>query len=161
MTLEDYYFDDARLILIPIEHLTPGGLQPAFAARLTTRLGWERARIDLFNTAFSLYWTRTAALAARTTTWAPPRLRHCGLVTDPLAVLPYAQLLNTSAWTLYDSDFDPACSNAEFGAYLLAHGDRMARTGEVTVAALHNAAYWFERTDDECAAFADAAARAT
>lgn len=159
MTLEDYYFDDARLILVPIEQLTPGGMRPEFAALLQVRLGWDSQRIDLFNTAFSLYWTRTAALASQTRTWAPPRIRHVGLVKDPLAVLPYVQLLNTSAWTLYESDFDPALSNPEFAAYLLVHGDRMALTGEVTTAALHNAAYWFDRTDRECAAFADAAAR--
>jgi len=59
------------------------------------------------------------------------------------------QLLNTSAWMLYASDLDPERSHAELVAYLLVHGDRMALTGEVTMAAVHNAAYWFERTDAE------------
>lgn len=74
---------------------------------------------------------------------------------------PYVQLLNTTTWLLYACDLDPATSHAEFLAYLLAHGDRMAATGEVTQAAVHNAPWWFDRTDAECAAFAEAAARST
>jgi hypothetical protein len=160
MPLTDYYFHDPRLILIPIEQLTPEGMRPEFAALLVLR-GWEHTRVDLFNRAFTLYWTRTADLASRSRTWAPPRIRHVGVVTEPFAVRPYAQLLNTSTWLLYESDFDPVSSHPEFAAYLLAHGDRMTLTGEVTMAALHNAAYWFERTEAECAAFASAAARST
>lgn len=87
----------------------------------------------------------------------PPRLRHVGVLTKPWSVRPYVQILNTSAWLIYQSDIDPQLSTAEFLAYVLAHGDRMAITGEVTRAALHNAAYWFERSDDECNAFATAA----
>jgi hypothetical protein len=158
MTLADYYFDDPRLILVPIEHLTPRGVTAEFAVLLAAH-GWDRPRVDLFNIAFALYWERTSALASRTRTWAPPRLRHVAVVLEPLTVRPYAQLLNTSAWTLYDCDFDPRLSHPEFAAYLLVHGDRMALTGEVTAAALHNAAYWFERTDAECAAFGAAAAQ--
>ena len=37
----------------------------------------------------------------------------------------------------------------------------MALTGEVTLAAARSAAWWLERTDEECAAFAGAAARST
>ena len=159
MTLSDYYFLDPRLILIPIEQLTPGGMRPEFAALLRARGGWDDARIALFNTAFALYWTRTALLAARSPHWPPPRLRHVGLIRTPLAVRPYIQMLNTSTWTLYESDFDAVSSHPEFAAYLLVHGDRMAQSGNVTVTALHTAAYWFERSDPECAAFAAAAAR--
>jgi hypothetical protein len=157
MQLDDYYFIDPRVILIPIEHLTPDGVPRAFAAVLHARAGWAGDRITLFNRAFTLYWQRSVALAGRTGTWPPPRLRHVAVVTQPDAVRPYVQLLNTSAWLLYASDLDPHRSNPEFVAYLLAHGDRLALTGEVTGAALHNAAYWFDRTDSECAAFAAAA----
>lgn len=161
MTLADYYFADARLILVPIEHLTPSGMSRELAGELRQRRDWSQARIDLFDRSFGLYWTRSAALARRTRTWMPPRIRHAAIVTVERGVRPYAQLLNTSAWTLYAVDFDPACSHPELGAYLFAHGDRMALSGEVTLAALHNAAWWLERTDEECAAFASAAARST
>ena len=78
---------------------------------------------------------------------------------DPLGVRPYVSLLNTSTWLLYASDVDPACSDPELLACLLAHGDWMAQTGEVAFAAVRGAAWWLERTDDECAAFAAAVAR--
>jgi len=159
MLLAEYYLGDPRLVLLPIEHLTPHGLTADFAHLLRVHREWDRARIDFFNTAFSRYWARSRALAARSRAWPSPRIRHVALVSDPLSVRPYAQLLNVSAWTLYASDCDPESSDPEFAAYLLVHGDRMALTGEVTLAALHNAAYWFDRTDAECAAFAAAAAR--
>ncbi|MFQ5668228.1 MAG: hypothetical protein ACE5I7_17595, partial [Candidatus Binatia bacterium] len=159
MTLADYYFHDPALVLIPIEHLSPDGMRSEFAALIAARCGWAASRIDLFNTAFRLYWDRSAALAARTRFAPAPRLRHVGIVVDARALRPYVQLLNTSTWTLHASDFDPACSHPEFAAYLLVHGDTMAVSGEATTAALHDAAYWFDRTQCECAAFAAAAAR--
>lgn len=158
MTLADYYFADSRLVLVPIEHLGPSGMSRELARELQERRGWSSAWIDLFDRSFALYVARSAALARRTRTWMPPRIRHAAIVTAENGVRPYAQLLNTSAWTLYVGDFDPACSHPELGAYLFAHGDRMALAGEVTLAALHNAAWWLERSDEECAAFAAAAA---
>ena len=157
--LSSYYFHHPHLILVPIEHLTPAGMSRPFAALLRARCGWGDDWIAMFDRAFSLYWSRTLALAQRTRTWAPPRLRHVGIVRDRSRVRPYAQLLNTSAWTVYECDFDPGLSNPELGAYVLVHGDRMALLGEVSLAAVHNAAYWFERTATERAAFAAAAAR--
>ncbi len=88
-----------------------------------------------------------------------PRLRHIAVIVEPDAVRPYVQLLNTSAWTLYADDLDPDHSHPELVAYLLAHGDRMTQTGEVTQAAVATAAWWLERDDDECAAFVAAAER--
>ena len=161
MAVADYYFDDPRLILVPTEHLTPAGMTAGFAALLAAKRGWTPERVALFDAAFSLYWSRSAALAARTQTWLPPRRRHVAMVTDPLSVRPYVQLLNSSAWMLYEADFDPSLSHPEFAAYLLVHGDRMAVSGEVTSAAIHTAAWWLERTDEECAAFAAAAGRST
>jgi hypothetical protein len=161
MILGDYYRSDPRLVLVPIEHLHPGGLSRAFAAWLEERCGWSAAACALLDHAVQLYWSRGTELARRTHSWPPPRLRHIAVVPEPLAVHPYAQLLNTSAWTLYASDFDAERSHAEFAAYLLAHGDRMALLGEVTLAALHNAVWWFERSDAERAAFASAAAATT
>lgn len=161
LILADYYFHDSRLILIPIEGLTPAGLCPTFADLLVQRAGWDAARIDLFSTAFRNYWARSAALAARTPAWAPPRLRHAAIVRDAGGIRPYVQMLNVSAWTLYESDFDPETSTAEFATYLFVHGDRMVQTGEVTRAALLDAPYWFDRDDIECAAFVAGAQAST
>ena len=161
MTLADYYFADGRLTLIPIEQLTPIGMSGEFAALVGERRGWSAARIALFDAGFALYWTRSGALARRTATWMAPRVRHVAVVAEPLSVRPYVQLLNTSAWLLYDSDLDPALSHPEFVAYLLVHGDRMAVTGEVAHTAVQNGAWWLERSEEECTAFSGAAERST
>jgi hypothetical protein len=159
--LADYYLLDPRVVLVPIEHLTDTGLTPAFAAFLTSRAGWTAAETALFDAGWTRYWERSAGLARRTRTWPPPRRRHVAVVTQPDAVRPYVQLLNTSAWLVYAADVDPATSDPELLAFVLALGDRMARTGEVTTAPVQAAAWWLERSDDECAAFAAAASRST
>ena len=159
IALANYYCADPRLVLIPIEHLDQNGMSREFAAWLRGEQGWSPDRIEFFNGAFTRYGSRAARLALRTSSWMPPRLRHVAIVGDPMSVRPYVQLLNTSAWMLYASDFDPTLSDLEFAAYLFAHGDRQALSGEVTLPALHNAAWWFERTEEECVAFGAAAAR--
>jgi hypothetical protein len=161
LSLADYYFHDPRLVLVPIEHLSETGTSPAFAALARERAGWTDAHVAHFDAAWACYWTRSADLAWRTRTWLPPRRRHVGVVLQPEAVRPYVQLLNTSAWLVYACDVDPVVSHAELLAYLLALGDRMAATGEIAPAAVQTAAWWLERTDEECAAFAAAAARST
>lgn len=153
--------DDPRLLLLPGEYLHSGGVTPALAEVLRQRHAWTAERIDFLERAFAAYWARMTWLAARAPDWSPPRRRNLALVHDAADVLPYVQLLNTSCWTLYDCDFDPQRSHVEFAAYLLVHGDRMARTGEVTQAAVRNAAYWFERSVGEIDAFRTAAAAST
>ncbi len=157
MKLADYYLGDPRVVLVPIEHLSRTGMSTEFAALLAERRSWSSARVDFFNSAFSLYWERTRVLA-HSRAWMAPRIRNVAMLTDFDAVRPYVQLLNTSSWTTYEADFDPETSHVEFAAYLLVHGDRLAETGEVTMAAIRDAAYWFDRTDEECDAFAAAAA---
>ncbi len=133
----------------------------AFAVWLAERRGWSPAQVALFDAGFARYWARGVDLARRTTGWMAPRRRHVAILEQPHAVRPYAQLLNTSAWTLWASDVDPAQSDAELLAWLLALGDRMAVTGEVAPAAVQNAVWWLERTDAECDAFRSAAAAST
>ena len=144
---------------MPIEHLSDTGTSDALAAFLAERAGWTPAHRALFDAGWRLYWERSAALARRARTWPTPRRRHVAVVGQPVAVRPYVQLLNTSAWLVYACDVDPIVSHPEFFAFVLAVGDRMALSGEVATAAVHAAAWWLERTDAECAAFAAAAAR--
>ena len=159
--LGDYCFLDPRVVLLPPEHLTDAGVAPAFAAVLAARAGWTAEMVALFDTGWARYWQRSAALARRTRTWPAPRRRHVAVVTQPDAVRPYVQLLNTTAWLVYAADVDPATSHPELLAYVLALGDRMALSGRVDVAAVQAAAWWPERTDEECDDFAAAAARST
>src|SRR5262245_7636954 len=118
--LDELYFADPRLTLVPIEHLGPDGVAPEFAAALCARPGWDAARIELLDDGFALYWHRVGALARRAPERSPPRLRNVAVVHEPDAVRPFASLLNTSTWTLYASDLDPERSDPELVAYLLA-----------------------------------------
>jgi hypothetical protein len=161
MRLADFYLGDPRLVLVPIEHLTPAGTSRAFADLVRAHRRWSAERVALLDAGFARYWERGDTLARRTRTWPAPRLRHIAVVADPGMVRPYVQLLNTSAWMLYDCDLDPDRSDPELVAYLLTLGDRLALSGEVATAPLHAAAYWFERTPAETAAFSAAAARSS
>jgi len=160
MSLPELSFSDPRLVLVPIEALSETGVSDAFAT-LAAPHGFDAPRRALFDAGFARYFARGEDLGRRTVTWPMPRLRHVAIVGEPHAVRPYAQLLNTSAWTLYASDLDPASSDPELVAYLLTLGDRMTLSGEVASAPLHAAAYWFDRTADEIAAFVAAAGRSS
>ncbi len=157
--LEELYFLDPRLVLIPIEHLSPRGVSAEMADLLAARRRDGARLAALIDEAMPRYWSRSQALAERSARWSPPRLRNIAVIDDATGIPPYVQILNTSTWTLFDCDLDSDLSNAEFVAYLLVQGDRMAITGEVTMAAIHNAAYWFDRSNAELAQFAAAAHR--
>ena len=151
---------DPRVLLVPPEAFSPGGLRADACEALAAGGRWSPGALGLVDAAFGLYWSRGSDLARRARGWIAPRVRHLVAVAgDPLGVRPYVQLLNTSAWLVWGDDVDPERSHPELLAWLLALGDRMAMSGEVTTAAVHAAAWWLERTDAECAAFAAAAAR--
>jgi len=152
--------DDPRVATVPLEHWTAAGMAPGWAVALRARRGWDAGRIALFDAGVRRYWQRSTALARRDRHWPPPRRRHVVVVErDPLAVRPWVQLLGTSAWLLYADDLDPARSHPELLAWLLAVGDRMAATGEVTMAAVQAAAWWLVADDAAASAFGAAARR--
>ena len=159
--LDAFWFHDPRVTLVPIEQLGPDGILPEFAELLAERPGWSADRVDLLDEGFALYWERLDALARRSGDFAPPRLRNVAVVHDADTVRPYASLLNTSTWMLYACDLDPETSDPELVAYLLAHGERMTETGEVTLVGVHLAPWWFERSAAERAAFRAAALAST
>jgi hypothetical protein len=159
--LEDYYFLDSRVVLVPTERLTPRGVDPRFALLLQERAGWTSARIDLLSSAFAAYWSRSALLAERAPHLRPPRRRSIAVIRDPAQVRPYVALLNTSTWTLYETDLDPERSHPELVTYALLHGDRLLEAPEIGRVAIDLAPYWFERTPVELRAFADAARAST
>jgi hypothetical protein len=150
--------EDAYLFL-PIEHLGPGGPDASLAGFLTGDCDWSSARVDLLRAGFATYWERGQALVAATGAWPSPRVRNVGIAGGARAVRPYAQVLGTSTWTLYECDLDPDSSHAELVAYLLALGDWMAMTGEVTQAGVRSAMWWAATDEPARAAFCAAAAR--
>ena len=146
-------------LLLPIDRLGPTGPDARLAAFLEQDCGWSGARVALLAEGLSAYWSRATALARRTATWPSPRLRNIGIADDATAVRPFAQVLGTGTWNLYTCDLDPTLSAAELVAYLLALGEWMAATGEVTEAPVRAAAWWFDATDREKERFAAAARR--
>lgn len=158
--LDQFYFADPRVILVPIEHLSPDGMSTTMATLIETRRPGATEIVRMLNEAFPRYWERTADLATRSRTWPTPRRRNIAIVDHATDIPPFIQLLNTSTWTLFDCDFAQETSSIELLAYLLVQGDRMSLTGEATMAAIHNAAYWFDRTPEEIADF-QRGARAT
>ena len=124
--LTDYYFSEDGMFVIPVEHLSRDGLTDDFRSVLRERASLPAGWTELFEDAFRAYWTRTAELSAQTSMyWFPPRVQNVCVVTDPLHVRPYFQPFYKSAWLLYASDFDPAESNVEFGAFQFLQAERM------------------------------------
>ncbi|MEE8312447.1 MAG: hypothetical protein V3R77_09320, partial [Candidatus Binatia bacterium] len=159
MRIGGYCRGEPGFLLLPIEHLSPTGPGPDLAAFLERESGWERTRIDLLSASLDLYWQRATVLADRMPTWPRPRIRNIGVASDGTLLRPYAQVLNTSTWTLYHCDLDPELSHSELVAFLLVVGDWMSATGEVTQAPMRAAAWWLEAGDVACASFAAAAER--
>ena len=158
--LADYYFAHPEMFVIPIEHLSRDGMSAAFATLVRQRTTLGAEWVEGFNAAFRLYWERLSELAVRAPRdWFPPRLQHCCAVTAPLRVRPYFQPFNKSSWLLHASDFDPAVSDPEFGAYQLIHAERMGLLQEVTQPVLRNLSYWLVRSDEEIEAFCAACRR--
>lgn len=159
--LEDYYFLDSRVVLVPTERLTDDGVDPSFAALLHERAGWSAARVDVLSTAVASYATRCTALAGRTPQVRPSRLRSVAVVRDASRLRPFVALLNTSTWTIYESDLDPESSHAELVTYALLHGDRLVEAPEIGRVAIDLAPYWLERSPAELRSFAEAARAST
>ena len=153
----EFYFQDNRGDLVPSEHLAVDGIDGHFAARLAEQPGWTREHVSLLEKALVLYVDRYETLAARFSFLSPPRLKTLAVISQPDSIRPFARILNESCSTLYLSDIDPAISNPEFAAFLLALAERREETGEVLLAPLHLAPWWFERTSAEVDAFSRAA----
>jgi hypothetical protein len=159
--LADICRSEAPYLFLPIEHLGPDGPDARLASFLLNDWDWSAARVELLRTGFAKYWERGSALIAATGAWPSPRVRNIGIARDALTLRPYAQVLGTSTWTLYECDLDPASSHAELVAYVLALGDWMAMTGEVTQAGVRSAMWWATTDEPARRAFCEAAARST
>ncbi len=133
----DYYFAHDGIFVIPIEHLSSGGLSRAFEDTVLERGVFNRASIELFNQAFNAYWKRALDLHhSAPHFWFPPRVQHVCVVTQPNLIRPYYLPFNKNSWTVYVFDFDPAFSTLEFATYQLFHVERMALLQQIGPASL-------------------------
>lgn len=67
--LRELYFAHEHAFLIPVEALSPEGLDAGYAQALRDLLAIEDGWIEQFNRGFALYWQRAQALAARRCRW--------------------------------------------------------------------------------------------
>ncbi len=157
--LNDWSFSEAGVAVVPPEAWCDEGIAADWAGQLSSRRGWTADRLTFVGQAFRLYEERSRTLARQDRFWPPPRRRHLVVVDAAYAVRPWSQLLGTTAWLAYREDTEPLCSEVSVLAWLLALGDRMAVTGEITRAAMQSAAWWLLAADAECRQFAEVAAQ--
>jgi hypothetical protein len=156
--LAELCFAHQEMFVVPIEHLSPEGMDAGFRDLLERDGRASRGWTDLFSRSFALYWCRAKELSERAPLyWFPPRLQHVCVATQPERVRPFFQPLHKCSWLTYRSDFDPEISNAEFGAYQFFHAERMGLLQEVGETVLRNLGYWILRSDAEAEAFRAAA----
>tara|TARA_B100000315_G_C14587773_1_gene594031 strand:- start:3024 stop:4745 length:1722 start_codon:yes stop_codon:yes gene_type:complete len=135
--LFDYYFAYDDIFVIPIEHLSSVGLSRAFENAVLDRGLFTRESTEMFNQAFSTYWTRALGLHEKAPRfWFPPRVQHVCIVTKPHCIRPYYLPFNNNSWALHASDFDPSFSTLEFATYQFFHVERMALLQEIGPASL-------------------------
>lgn len=140
--------------LIPIEHLTHRGLTAGFADALDAANRVDRRWVLTFNRAFAQYWRRAEALHANAPdTWKPPRRENLWIISDRERARPYHQPFPDASWTLDAGDFDPRCSNVEFGTYMLLHAERLTDANDVAKAVVGGMSYWATRSDAESQEF--------
>lgn len=157
----DFQLADPRLVLVAAGDLSADGIDAGAAAELAARSGLAREALEILGTGFARYLERGRMLARRAPPWPAPRRRHVGVVVgDPASVAPHAQILNTNAWLLWKEDLGPG-SDPELVAWLLAVGDWKTLTGELSMAAVRAGAWWIDRDEGACRAFARAAREST
>jgi len=158
----DYFFGQDGLFVLPIDYLTPSGLEPAFAAEVVARGALGADRVGFFDTAFASYWQRAGTLRTRAPRyWFPPRIQHVCVVTASATLRPYFQPFHRNSWLCYASDFDPETSSPEFACYLFLHAERMNRIGEIAPSLYANLSYFLTLNDDQAADLAGGCRRST
>lgn len=155
MSLSDFYFAYPQVFLIPVEHLSPTGMSASFARLAQEGRGVSAGWVELFDQAVAQYFERVTMLAERAPKyWRKPRLANVCMVQDAEHTRPYYQPFSQSSWLLYQSDFDPECSNVEHATYQLVHVERLGLTGDAGMTWIHNLSYFVARSAEERAAFA-------
>ncbi len=152
--LYDYYVSQDGVFTIPIEALTPTGMDADLAAALQAQGIVDAAWVERFDAAFATYWERATALASASPQyWFPPRVQHVCVVTAPDVIRPYFQPFHRNSWLLYASDFDPETSSVELGAYHFLHVERMALMQELEPVLVTNLSYFLSLDEAALADF--------
>ncbi|MDX1554760.1 MAG: hypothetical protein R3212_01910, partial [Xanthomonadales bacterium] len=135
--LIDYCRSQDGLFVIPIDALSPAGIDGAFADAMVESGDVSPAWVARFDHAYRQYWERAQALHSKAPAyWFPPRLQHVCVITEADRIRPYHQPFHLSSWPLYRGDFEPETTSAELSVFLFLQAERMGLVGEI-VPALH------------------------
>lgn len=162
MELRPFYFGHPEMFVVPVEHLSPSGVDPEFVRVAEAERDLPAGFFDLLSEAIETYFSRVQSLfAAGRAQWFPPRLLNLCVVTEPEQARLYYQPFVGASLLLHKGDFDPAISNVEMAAYQLVHAERLGITRNVAKTVLGNLGYFIQRSELEREAFARAASLST
>jgi len=148
--LIDYCCSQEGLFVIPIEALSPAGIESEFSLSLADKTDIDAQWLARFNRAFSVYCKRAKILSARDPgRWLPPRLQHIAIVTRPERIRPYFQPFHQNSWLLYLHDFDPDFSTLEFSVFQFFQAERMGLMGAIVPAMHANLPYFLTLSGNE------------
>ena len=153
-----FFLPDDDAFLIGVEHLSPRGIEPAFAGELVAAGRVDAGWVACFDQAFQRAHARAGQLWAKGKRYAfPPRLNNVVVVAEATRAHPYTRTLSWSAWTVYRDDFDLERSSVELATQLLLQAERLnvSSEGDVAQAFVANLAFLFGLSE---AARADLAA---
>lgn len=162
MDLTPFYFAHPDLFLVPIEHLSPQGIDETFAEILRGRSLATPEFLALFNQAFALQWKASESLCrADPDSFPPPRLVNIAVFTGEAPMHPYYQPFEGISVMMYGCDFDPSTSSAQHAAYQFLVSERLGQTRRASAATLNATVHLLTLTNDEARDFCEGAARST
>ena len=160
MELRGFYFHHPEMFMVPVEHLSPKGVDPAFAEVLQAERGLGPDWVGMLDRAIADYFERVPQIFARARrTWFPPRLQNLCVVTQPERTRPYYQPFDKASWLVYASDFDPEHSSRELAVYQLVHAERMGLVRNLQSTLLQNLSWFLLRSEEEAVDFEAGARR--
>lgn len=148
--LNEFYFGEDGIVLIPIEHLSKDGIGSEFQCALLERRALDRDWIEFFNRAFSLYWERALDLHARAPQyWLPPRAQHVCVHMATEGANPFTLLFNRSSWNVEACDFRRESSSLEYAAYQFFQAERMGFLRQILPALVSNLTYFLTLSEEQ------------
>ncbi len=160
MQLRPFYFDQPEMFVVPVEHLSPSGVDPEFVRVAQGERELPGGFFELLSEAVATYFARVESLfGSARAQWFPPRLLNLCVVTKPEQARLYYQPFVGASLLLHQSDFDANSSNVEMATYQLVHAERLGITRNVAKTLLLNLGYFIQRSELEREAFAKAASR--
>jgi hypothetical protein len=153
-SLIDYCSSEPGMRVVPIDVLSPAGLDADAAAAFQRRGVLTRPECDRVDAMISAYCTRAGQLGRASRQWFPPRVQHLCLVTNGVRTRPYFQPFHASSWLLYAEDIAESTSSLEFAIFLLFQVERQYLQQQVGNSLLSNLPYLLILNEEQAADFA-------